>query len=84
MGVVLLGMVYGFLVAILGDTALPGGNIFSLIVLFLVALIAGAAVTPLKLPPLLGMLVAGILLKSVPGLDFIGKNIDPDWSAILR
>lgn len=84
MGVVLLGMIYGFTVAVMGETALPGGNIFSLLVLFLVALLAGAAVTPLKLPPLLGMLVAGILLKSVPGLDYIGKNIDSDTSAILR
>ncbi|KAK3869187.1 hypothetical protein Pcinc_025491 [Petrolisthes cinctipes] len=83
-GVVLLGLVYGFFVAIMGDTARPGGNIFSLMVLFVVALVAGAAVTPLKLPPLLGMLVAGILLKSVPGLDYIGKNIDQEWSAILR
>lgn len=77
-------LVFGSLVSLLGESALPGGNIFSLFVLFVAAEAAGRAVAPFSLPPLLGMLVVGILLKSVPGLDLVGKNIDQEWSTALR
>ena len=80
----IISLVFGSLVSLLGEVALPGGNIFSLFILFLSAEAAGRAVVPLRLPPLLGMLVVGILLKSVPGIDHIGKNIDQEWSAALR
>ncbi|XP_071552280.1 sodium/hydrogen exchanger 9B2-like isoform X2 [Panulirus ornatus] len=80
----ILLLVFGSLISILGATALPGGNIFSLCVLFVVAELAGLAMTPLKLPPLLGMLIVGILLNSVPGVNEIGKNIDGEWSSALR
>lgn len=83
-GLLIISLVFGSLVSLLGESALPGSNIFSLFVLFVLAEAAGRAVVPLRLPPLLGMLVVGILLKSVPGLDVIGKNIDQEWSAALR
>lgn len=83
-GLLIISLVFGSLVSLLGESALPGSNIFSLFVLFVVAEAVGRAVVPLRLPPLLGMLVVGILLKSVPGLDIIGKNIDQEWSAALR
>ncbi|KAG7156541.1 sodium/hydrogen exchanger 9B2-like [Homarus americanus] len=82
--VLIILLVFGSLVSILGATSLPGGNIFSLCVLFVLALVGGHAITPLRLPPLLGMLVVGILLKSVPGISEIGKNIDRDWASALR
>ncbi|KAK8395971.1 hypothetical protein O3P69_005218 [Scylla paramamosain] len=83
-GLLILCLVFGSLVSLLGDTALPGGNIFSLFILFLTAEAAGRAVEPLRLPPLLGMLVVGILLKSVPGINHVGRSIDQEWSAALR
>ena len=58
---------------VLGEVALPGhhhihvtiegGTLFSLLVMFTVSSIAGWAVTFLQLPPLLGMLLTGILLR---------------------
>ena len=65
---------------VLGPVADVGGTIFALLVLILLALLGGKLVLGLcwllkklskgavdiKLPPLLGMLVVGILLKNVP------------------
>ena len=63
---------------VLGPIAGPGGTIFALLVLILFALIGGMAVKMLgmgisclcgvdiRLPPLLGMLIVGIVMKNVP------------------
>ena len=65
---------------VLGPIAAVGGTIFALLVLIALALIGGKAVLglcwalrklsggsiDLKLPPLLGMLIVGIILKNVP------------------
>jgi len=64
-------------------TAEPGGNIFSLFILFIACHIGGEIVSTVKLPPLLGMLIVGICLRSVPAFKIIGENIDHDWSKIL-
>ncbi|XP_047501492.1 sodium/hydrogen exchanger 9B2-like isoform X3 [Penaeus chinensis] len=79
---VLLG--WGAAIAILGISALPGGNIFSIMCLFCIALLGGQLATLAKLPSLMGMLVVGIILSSVPGINYVGSNIDKDWSAALR
>jgi len=62
----------------LGPIAGPGGTVFALLVLILLALIGGWLVKELgvgltkisgvtvSLPPLLGMLIVGILLKNIP------------------
>jgi len=71
------------LASVLGDTALPGGNIFSIFLLFVLCHTGGQIVSMVKLPPLLGMLVVGICCSSVPSLQFIGTNIDHHWSKIL-
>ncbi|XP_042891567.1 sodium/hydrogen exchanger 9B2-like isoform X1 [Penaeus japonicus] len=75
---------WGCLISITGEEALPGGNFFSLIVLYVFAMLAGEAVKHLGLPSLLGSLVVGILFSSIPGMDVIGSNIDHSWSAALR
>ena len=79
-------LLYLSLYVILFDSneAIPGGNIFSLFVVFITAILAGKLVELIKLPGLLGMLIAGILLRSVPGIKIIGDNIDPIWSSTLR
>ena len=63
---------------ILGPIAAPGGTVFALLVLIILALLGGQLVKYLgvllskifrvniSLPPLLGMLVVGIALKNVP------------------
>ena len=63
---------------ILGPIAAPGGTVFALLVLIVLALIGGQVVkltgvllskvlrVNISLPPLLGMLVVGIALKNVP------------------
>ena len=65
---------------ILGDAADVGGTVFALLMLILLSLLGGKCVLAfcwllkklsrdtinLKLPPLLGMIVVGILLKNIP------------------
>jgi hypothetical protein len=53
--------IWGILVAITGSEALPGGNFFSLLVLFVVSVVGGRLVSLINLPPLLG--------KSIPSND---------------
>ncbi|XP_070000471.1 sodium/hydrogen exchanger 9B2-like isoform X3 [Penaeus vannamei] len=79
---VLLG--WGAAIAIIGISALPGGNIFSLMCLFCIAVLGGQLATLAKLPSLMGMLVVGIILSSVPGINYVGNNIDKEWSSALR
>ena len=58
------------------------GTIFILIILVVLALFFGWIVSLVKLPPLLGMLLTGIVIKNIPGVEF-----DEYWvktSGILR
>merc|ERR1712106_549539 len=76
--------------SILGAEALPGHNLFSLGVLFLACHAGGELVSKVRLPPLLGMLVVGIIIRSCPpGFTNeeqlnIGSDINKQWSAVLR
>lgn len=76
--------VWGVLISILGEAALPGGNFFSLMVLYVMAVLAGEGARILGLPPLLGSLVVGILFSIVPGINTVGHNLDMYWSSALR
>lgn len=72
--------------SIVGRDALPGGNLYGLAVLLAVAALAGfliRSIPKLKLPSLLGMLIAGFVLKNVNGVD-VAKDIDNDWSLTIR
>ena len=62
---------------------MKGGTVFALLVLVVVAWIGGWVVQKVHLPPLLGMLVVGILLKNVPYIS-VARGLDPAWSAALR
>jgi len=85
--------IWAVAVTVLGEVALPGyepiiveiegGTVFSLIVLVVAAHIGGWLVSLIKLPPLLGMLIVGILLKNVPYID-VARGLDSSWSAALR
>ncbi|BFZ03690.1 hypothetical protein BsWGS_06729 [Bradybaena similaris] len=63
--------------------ALPGGNLFSLLVLFIACWCGGYLVGLVRLPPLLGMLLVGGALGNVPYIK-VAKDIDPTWSSSLR
>ncbi|XP_028408354.1 sodium/hydrogen exchanger 9B2-like [Dendronephthya gigantea] len=72
--------------SIVGQDALPGGNIYGLSILLAVAALVGFLVRLipwLKLPSLLGMLIAGFVLKNVDGID-VAKEIDNEWSLTIR
>ncbi|CAH1794646.1 unnamed protein product [Owenia fusiformis] len=58
-------LTWGTLWAITGEAALPGGNIFGLVVLGIACFIGGLLISKLHLPPLLGMLVVGCLLRNI-------------------
>lgn len=62
---------------------IPDGHFFALMVLVLAASIGGMIAGVFKLPPLLGMMVAGILLRNLPVVGIAG-DISPVWSSTLR
>merc|ERR1719369_668080 len=84
---------WGVAYSILGKLALPGstkivytiegGTVFALLALLLVSWVGGWLVSFIKMPPLLGMLIVGILLNNVPGID-VAKGLDSNWSSTLR
>ncbi|XP_076457027.1 sodium/hydrogen exchanger 9B2-like [Babylonia areolata] len=82
--VVFIGFVWwGVLWAIVGDGALPGGNLFSLFLLFVFCWCGGYVMELISLPPLLGMLIVGGMLGNIQGID-IAKDIDHDWASGCR
>ena len=63
-------------IGMFGDVAKPpSGTIFILIILVVFALAFGWIFSLAKLPPLLGMLLTGIVIKNIPGMTF-----DKYWS----
>ncbi|KAL8579403.1 hypothetical protein ACOMHN_026768 [Nucella lapillus] len=82
--VVFLGFVWwGTLYSLTGDVALPGGNLFSLFLVLFFCWSGGYVVQIFNLPPLLGMLIVGVMLGNVPKID-IAKNIGQEWSSGCR
>lgn len=77
-------LVWGSLIYITQEEALPGGNLFSLLILVVAAQFGGLFVAKFRLPPLLGMMIVGIMFRSVSGLSVVGDNIRPEWSSTLR
>ncbi|XP_076150101.1 sodium/hydrogen exchanger 9B2 isoform X1 [Alosa pseudoharengus] len=87
--VTMAGVLFGVVWSITVKECEPGGNLFGIVVLFICAVIAGRLMGLIRLPklppfpPLLGMLLAGILLRNIPVVTDAVK-IDKDWSAALR
>ncbi|WAR20709.1 SL9B2-like protein [Mya arenaria] len=84
MFVLMFGVSWAVLISLTGPQGLPGGNFFSLVILFFFCVIGGYLVTFIRLPPLLGMLIVGCLLRNVPKIDIVGNNLDSGWSSALR
>ncbi|MCL4129849.1 UNVERIFIED_CONTAM: hypothetical protein GTU68_033929, partial [Idotea baltica] len=52
--------------------------------LIILAQLGGNLVSLVNLPPLLGMIIVGVILRSVPYVNIIGSNIDHSWSSTIR
>lgn len=76
-------LIWGTLWGLLNHLALPGGEIFALLVVIVACYISGKIVGLFTLPPLLGMLIMGILLRNVPYIS-VAKDLNPNWAANLR
>uniref|UniRef100_A0A8C0GXJ1 Solute carrier family 9 member B2 n=1 Tax=Chelonoidis abingdonii TaxID=106734 RepID=A0A8C0GXJ1_CHEAB len=82
-------LVWAVVWSITGSECLPGGNIFGILFLFFFAVIGGKIFGLIRiptlppLPPLLGMLLAGFLIRNTPFISDI-VQINPNWSAALR
>lgn len=84
MFLVMIGVSFAVLISITGSGGLPGGNFFSLTVMFFGCVIGGYLVVFIRLPPLLGMLIVGCMLRNVPVINIVGESIDGRWSSALR
>ncbi|CAL1279531.1 unnamed protein product [Larinioides sclopetarius] len=80
---VCLSSVAGTAYGILGSSALPGSEIFALLLLAVSAWLGGVLVGFLRLPPLLGMLFVGILFRNIPYIPY-HTDISIKWAATLR
>ncbi|XP_076842273.1 sodium/hydrogen exchanger 9B2 isoform X2 [Brachyhypopomus gauderio] len=87
---VMLGLLlFGVVWALVGQECEPGQNLFGLVILFLSAVCGGQLVGMIKLPnlppipPLLGMLLMGLILRNVPYVTD-AVFIDQRWSSSLR
>lgn len=76
------GLIYASLFLVFGDPMLPGGEGFALGVLYATALVFGWMVSLTTMPSLIGMLVAGLLLRNLPGEPIDG--LKSSWSSVLR
>ena len=79
-------LIWAVLWSVIGQDALPGGNMFGIYIVVVCASLFGfivGKIPHLRLPPLLGMLLAGLLLRNVRGIDF-ASHIDKRWSSTLR
>uniref|UniRef100_A0A8D8QW68 Mitochondrial sodium/hydrogen exchanger 9B2 n=1 Tax=Cacopsylla melanoneura TaxID=428564 RepID=A0A8D8QW68_9HEMI len=63
---------WGLLYTLLHDEVAPGGQLLSLLTLIVSAHIAGLIVEQLGLPPLLGMLLTGIILRNIHFFEVSG------------
>ena len=72
--------------SILGQELLPGGSIFGIFTVIVLAALGGFLTRKLSrdtFPSLLGMLIVGFILRNVPGIN-VARHIDKKWSATLR
>ncbi|KAI5226057.1 Sodium/Hydrogen Exchanger 9B2 [Manis pentadactyla] len=87
--VVIVVLLWAVVWSITGSECLPGGNLFGIIVLFYCAVIGGKLLGLIKLPtlpplpPLLGMLLAGFLIRNIPVIND-NIQIKHKWSSALR
>ena len=89
----LLLTVWAVSYSLLGPLALPtpevitvniqGGAVFTSLLLLVCSVLGGKMVELVRLPPLLGMLLVGMLLANVPHIKTVGR-LEPGWSSAIR
>lgn len=62
---------------------IPTGHFFALALLLVVSATCGVLAKWVLLPPLVGMIIAGFVLRNVPGIDF-ARDISNTWSSVIR
>ncbi|XP_006893157.1 PREDICTED: mitochondrial sodium/hydrogen exchanger 9B2 [Elephantulus edwardii] len=87
--VTMVVLVWAVVWSVTGSECLPGGNLFGIIILFYCAVTGGKLMGLIKLPtlpplpPLLGMLLAGFLIRNIPVISD-NVQIKHKWSSSLR
>lgn len=87
--VTIIVLLWAVVWSITGSECLPGGNLFGIIILFYCAIIGGKLLGLIKLPTLpplpslLGMLLAGFLIRNIPVVND-NVQIKHKWSSSLR
>lgn len=76
------GLTYGAAALAVGEQLLPGGKAWAVLLIWFASYVGGEAVKLVKLPPLLGMLLSGIILVNLPGQLVAG--LPDSWGASLR
>uniref|UniRef100_A0A673N8N5 Mitochondrial sodium/hydrogen exchanger 9B2-like n=1 Tax=Sinocyclocheilus rhinocerous TaxID=307959 RepID=A0A673N8N5_9TELE len=82
-------VLFGVVWSITEKECLPGGNLFGIVTLFICSVAGGKLFGRIRfpnvppLPPLLGMLLAGFILRNIPVVTD-AVYIDVRWSASLR
>jgi Kef-type K+ transport system membrane component KefB len=69
----MLLLLWGVMFTIFQDAVLPQSKVFELTTVVVLAYIAGWLVSLIRLPPLLGMLVTGILLRNIGFFHMVGS-----------
>lgn len=62
---------------------IPVGHFFAFALLLVVSSAFGVLAKWIFLPPLVGMIIAGFILRNVPGIDF-ARQISNNWSSAFR
>ncbi|XP_051559019.1 sodium/hydrogen exchanger 9B2 [Myxocyprinus asiaticus] len=87
--VTMAAVLFGVVLSITEKECLPGGNLFGILTLFICSVAGGKLFGCIHfpnlppLPPLLGMLLAGFILRNIPVVTD-AVYIDVRWSASLR
>ncbi|KAG8186330.1 hypothetical protein JTE90_005862 [Oedothorax gibbosus] len=81
----LLILIFFFLTVLgmLMKGAMPGSQVFAVLLLGLLAAIGGKLISFIKLPPLLGMMIVGFLFRNVEAISFY-EDIDRKTIMVLR
>lgn len=70
--ILMLLLFWGVMFTIFQDAVLPQSKIFELTTVVILAYIGGWLASLIRLPPLLGMLVTGILLRNIGSFHMVG------------
>lgn len=80
-----LVLYYALMFMIGEEYMLPGGSMFCMTLIWFCSLVGGFGMDKAGLPPLLGMLISGMVLKNwqyLPGMTDPVKELPASWSEV--